>query len=479
VGSFLADWDRREHETAGLLNQTDEVIARINQILGIAPDDPVATQQKRFLGSLAGFWSRAEDTRFYLAKSATIKAHLRTGHSLPGFSYDPVSDNLTYQFDADSRTDTRGLPADVPLLVKGERGLAAEVNDALTSYRFYLERGVVTTLHELVEISILHRIKPMDGHCRWFSDGFANAIASRLTREFAKEESPDVHDAALYADLMPDVNLLYWTRLDWQIKTPLEAEARLEQARYAFATLEADRLIEKHGLAAVKRILDTACTAERNHSRQLIEAVQSVTGEDLRERFVRYQRFADRDEGIAMYSEQADKSISSRDYKTGLSAMLRLNELRESYHPEDYARIAWVLHLLGHEGHADRAILDQMNRFMAPDQSRARRVFAEAFIVHAIRCGNPVKAQSVADALLADDPDCVPALVVRVDRYMREGQADSARSVAQRVLRLDQNPDSNWHKAAARALRISQNTRRQTPKTQEPPDKIELRPGGE
>ena len=78
----------------------------------------------------------------------------------------------------------------------------------------------------------------------------ANAITFRLLQKRLGTEAAQQfaagHDVALYGDLEKHINLYYWMALGCCIEPPLETEKRLNFARYAYATLEADRLIERH-----------------------------------------------------------------------------------------------------------------------------------------------------------------------------------------------------------------------------------------
>jgi len=486
VEDFLQERSRQARELTILREQADKVFDRIHGILGITEDDPVKARQRewldRYVALANSLFAPGPGTRrisFYLIRKSTLAGHLRSGLALPGLSYDPEKDMVDYQYQAKitSETGMEKVPLHLPLVVKGKRAFEEELSGVLRAYGSLGEHAVCLTLHELIELSLLHRLQPFDEpHFRWFTDGFANSLASRLTREFVEGASAEVHEVEPYADLIRDINLPYWMGKSWEVATPLESEARLEQARYAFATFEADRILDRYGLEVVKKVLDAACTAERNNSRRLFGAFVEVTGEDLRERFKRYQRFGTREEGLGRYEKRSEEAISSEDYAAALPAMLRAMELRDEYRPKDYYDIAWALFRAGHEEYGDRAILSQMERFESPQDRKALQVFGEAFIVYALKCGKPAKARPLIGDLLADDPDFVPALVILMHKHASEKEFEQARRVAQRVLQLDKNAGSSWRSIAQGILDTVPGTQTRPAEKKETPDRLELRP---
>jgi hypothetical protein len=147
-------------------------------------------------------------------------------------------------------------------------------------------------VHEVTELAIVTRLKPFDPYFRWFSDGFANALSAEILRrhfgaDAAKAFLAD-YDPAPYADIQHQVNLAYWMGKSFEIAAPIESEKRLTNARYAYATFEARRLIDRHGLDIVQRVLRRAATQPTNDSRELFPAIEQVTGEDMRQRLMQY-----------------------------------------------------------------------------------------------------------------------------------------------------------------------------------------------
>ncbi|GMU23342.1 MAG: hypothetical protein AMXMBFR13_34210 [Phycisphaerae bacterium] len=477
----LRERPRLAREMGVLKQQSDKIIDRLDQILGRPAQDADAGLQRRFLGSfIDGMLTFAphpnsQAVDFYLVRASTLKDHLRAGHALPDFKYNRAKDDARYECFISFRGAPKRLPLQLPLVIKGERPFETELKTALESTRFLHEHGVITVLHELVEFSILLRLKPIDPYFRWFSDGFANALAVRLTKEFVPGAALEVQEAQPYVDLAQDINLLYWTAEGWNVRTPLESERRLEQARYAFATLEANRMLDRYGVGIVKKVLDAACTAERNDSRQLLDAFRTVTGEDLREEFKRYQRFATKEEGIARYTEQAMKAVDEKNEAAAFPHVLRRMELREMFEANDYLQAACLLFRMGYEEDGDRAILSQLERHKDAG-GKLRLATAQAFIVYSLRCNKASKAEFLVDEVLKNDPGFVPALVVLLQKHVRERAFDQARAVANRILRLDNGQDPNWRRMAEGVLRSLPRTPARPSKDTWLPGRIELRP---
>jgi len=290
--------------------------------------------------------------RLYLVTRETTKDYLRKGGSLPNFTYDKATDTAEYGLftrvskslsEKQSKDFTSAPPLiieELALPVSGGDALEGEVQQIFSAFSMLvgmgrrlggMTRGVF--IHELAEGTILfHRLRPYDPYFRWFSDGFANAIAIHLLRkhfgEDAAKEFAEGFDYAEYSDIEKEINLYYWMGADFCIKTPLESEDRLQSARYAYATFEAERLIEKHGIECVNKILDKACKERINNSRNLVTAMKEVTSQDMDKRLRRYQTFETREEGLQKYAARFKTAIGPKDYGEALFNLLRVRELQ-------------------------------------------------------------------------------------------------------------------------------------------------------
>ena len=202
--------------------------------------------------------------RIYFVTGPSIKAFLRNGGSLPGAAYDKATDAGTFEVRVRTNFDrgqiTRETTDFLPVVLREQATVEKEVAQFFEGWRTSMKNVAGGMLHELAEISLALRFAPNQPHYRWFSDGFAETLAARLIETYVSPESAkayrDRRNVAKYEKLRRSINLLYWMMPNWEIKTPLEFEDALTDARYAFAMFEVSRLIDKHGIDSIKRILD-------------------------------------------------------------------------------------------------------------------------------------------------------------------------------------------------------------------------------
>ena len=64
------------------------------------------------------------------------------------------------------------------------------------------------------------------------------------------------------------------------------------------------------------------------------------------------------------------------------------------------------------------------------------------FIEYALKCKNPKKAYDIADEILKEEPDFVPALAARMDKLLNSDKLSEAKEVARRILELEKNTNS-------------------------------------
>lgn len=401
----------------------------------------VKTRPSLFVGfATPTFWASDRLRHVYLVRKATIKGYLRSGGSLPHFTYDRGTDMAHFSMpDADfdgTFTFPFGEPEKAPDELRGF--LAANRPEPFLGIAF----------REVTEAAILLRLRAADAHIRWFSDGFANAVAERLLMEHIGREAADAF-AATYAvqpfrDMEKEANLRYWCFKNFAVETPLESEGQLELARQAFATAEASSLIDAHGMGCLKAILDRL-PAEGTRAEELFAAIKAVTGEDMDARLARYQGFATCADGIALYSAQCDAAIAKRDTPAALVATLRMIELAPQYMPAAYSQAASFLRLMGAEDYGTGMFLKQMEALKTEGDAQLLHDTQAFFVAYALRCKDPSAAAAASEAagpLLAADPNDPPALAVRLISLIRAGDnADAARTAAH-ILAVDKDTSS-------------------------------------
>ena len=336
---FLAAEAQEINQRQELRNKSQEVLADVNRIVGGPVDEPRKSMQESLLETMLApkFYSFNEvrdRLHLYLVRRETVKNYLRKGGTLPDFAYDKSTDTASYLF---QRTfSTKKKEADrgrlsLFIIIKGPETAEKDLEEQFTAMGKAQTVLPGLIFHELTEMTILQWMRFYDPYFRWFSDGFANAITTRLLRKYVSEDAAkelvEGFDHSKYSDIEKEINLFWWMGLAFCVRTPLESEARLENARYAYATFEAQRLIEKHGTECVAKILDKACKERINNSRNLLPALKEVTAENIEKRFRRYQTFGTREEGLQKYAARFKAAIGREDYPEALSNLLRVEEL--------------------------------------------------------------------------------------------------------------------------------------------------------
>ena len=462
---FLAEQARTQQSLSHLLAKSKEVLEDVNRIVGAKPDGEALKKQQEVLSFIVRKTAPAfnlAEAKVPVVKRGTIKDYLRKGGSLRGFTYDKATDTAVFKSGSRIR---QGDPGEAPALdllvpVNGPEDVKGAAEAVFGALRQMTRDIAGLALHEVVEFVIVNeRLRPRDPYFRWFSDGFANAIAIRLLKKHVGESEATsfagLQDPKRYTDLERNLNLYYWMGADWRIESPLESEERLEKARYAYATLEAQRLIEEHGIQCVAAILDKVATYEKKDSRNLVAATREVTGEDVEKRFRRYQNFDTAAEGVRQYADQFNQAMARKDYAAALSNLIRIQELRGPWDDlRMYGNAAYLLFRMGHEAAGDRVMHKQLALLKRHGLEKPHLGMQKLFVQYALRSRNFKKAYETAEEILKVDGDFVLALTVRMDRLATSGKIAEAKQVARRILELEKDTTSAAYKLAERLLAI-------------------------
>ena len=458
---------RKKNQAQKVLENKDKIIADINGILGITETD--TKMQNEMLVRFVGIFSGANST-FYLVKQSTIKDFLRGGGELPNFSYDKQTDTVNYRLTVGETSESCPLKEfELSIPISSEESFEeeiAEIFKALGEAFGYVR--IAIALHETVEMSLLLRVKPRDAYQRWFSDGFANAITIELLKRYVNNESADEFaadfDISKYNDLEKEINLLYWMSAKFCIfgaESPIEYEDRLILGRYNYATFEAQRLIDKYGIDCVVEILDEVCKGDSRTSKELFAAIKTVTGEDMVSRLERYQTFKNRKEGLAKYTDGLDTASNEKNYEEMLINLLRVMELEENqFSPsslESWKNAAWLLFLLGHEDIGDGVMSKCFELFSQIPDSSGRKAALEGFIVYALKCQKPQKAEEAAQEMLLSHPEHIPSLTVKMVVSVQSKELEEAKEIAKKILSLTEK-GSLPYKLASQTLGFKPNS---------------------
>lgn len=454
-----------EKESGKAINaKKNQIFADINQILGISK--PETEMQDKLWTSLLGVFS-LEKTTFNIVKQGTIKDFLRAGGLLTNFTYEKASGTVAYNPEFKTTSKNKSIKDfEFTFPIDSDETFEKDVTSIFQVLQVALGRSkLYLTIHEVVKVSLLMQAKPTDPYWRWFSDGFANAITTEILKKYAgaedAKEFAEAYDVNKYKKLEKQINLRYWMRLIFCIKTPLEYENELRMARYTYATYEAQRLIEKHGFDCVRKILDEVCTKKNRTGQDILQAIKKVTGENIQQRLVRYQTFQTRKEGMAEYTSLFNAASDKKDYEQMLINLLRMLELQDSQLSptglRSYKEAALLLFKLGHEEAADKAMHNCVELFKNSGIPLARDAAMETFIIYAFNTKNAKKAGKMAEELLKTKPNHLPALTVQMVVYAEAKRLTEAKQIAKKILNLDKNEQSTAYKTASYVLATDPN----------------------
>ena len=199
------------------------------------------------------------------------------------------------------------------------------------------------------------------------------------------------------------------------------------------------------------------CSQKKTRAaRDILQAVNEVTGEDMQQRFNRYQTFETRQDGMAKYGSLFNDALEKKDYEQMLVNLLRTLELLESQLSptglQCYKEIALLLFKLGHEQAGDEAMHNCIELFKNTGMPMAHEAAMEAFIIYAFSCKNAAKAREIAEELLKSKPNHLLALTVQMVVHAEAGRLSEAKKIAQKVINLDKNEQSPSYRTAIQIL---------------------------
>lgn len=457
-----------EQEQQVLNSKKEKILADINHILGIK--EPPAEMQENFLTKLTGTFPSVENMTFYLVKQSTTKDFLRTGGQLPNFTYNKVTDMVAYNPNFTySNKDKHNKSYELAFPISSNENFEKDTDVIFKILQdLFGKVGMDFAIHEIVEMSMLMYIKQTDPYWRWFSDGFSEAITYELLKkhsgiehaeEYIKERSIDK-----FIELEKEINLRYWMSGKFCLlldDIPTEKGQKINYARYAYATFEARRLIDEHGIDCVREILDEITVKQSRTGSDLIETIKNVTGEDMDARLAAYQSFEQREQGIAKYAIAFNEASKNKDYEHMVFNVFRMHELRLPSEAEqllsDYRYAGGLLFKMGFEKEADMIMENCMQFFSNPGFINGKRAASEIFILYALECEKPLKAREVAEGLLKTYPDNVPALTIQMCVHLADKQLNEAKELAKKIISHSKNKESRNYKAASAVLAIDPN----------------------
>lgn len=444
------------HTFRKIRSHKEQILQDINHIIGIDRPHP---GQIEILASVFGS-DPASDATFYFVSVSTIKDFLKKGGQLPDCRYDPATDYVTYNPVFVNVHELKKLELAIPFK-SGENG-----NETLSTVFFDLLHDTVIkglaalAIHEAAELGLILRLKTTDRYCRWFTDGFADAIAYELLEKYADPQSAQIflkqRDIDSHKDIIRQINLRYWMSAQFyplRNSSPIDNEEKLSKARYAYAMHEAKRLIDKHAIDCIGKILDNVSTAETRNSEMLIQTINNTLGEDIDQRLRQYQDFETREHGIIKYRRRFGAVSKVKDYEQMISNVLRLLELQESVFSKDvlvqYNLIAVLLNKMGFEAFGDLAMKNCYELFQQCPEPWTNRAAVESVLIYALGCKRPQIAEDLARKVLTAKPDHTLSLTVIMQVQASSGHLDEAIQTATKIMELGDHESFTYKTASA------------------------------
>jgi hypothetical protein len=438
----------KQNETGLPEERWAAVIADVDETLGL--EEPHVEEQEGAIRFFTGAWEQPP-RETYLVDLQRVKEYLRRGGKLPGLNYDAKTDLASFTF----ASATAGAYADrlqpsliIPL--SREEDFREQTEEFFRGLSSAAGERCKVAIHEVVEMTFQMRCPPRDSVGRWFSDGIAEVFAAKILR---RQLGDDVVDEYLsyrsperFAGMKRESNLRYWMFENFRVKAPIEREQKLHVARYAFATAEVQRLVENCGIECIRQIIDELAEKKRWSERDLFTAIREVTGENMGERLLEYQKFSTREEGFAGNVRRSNRLMREGEMEGALFSALRLLELYESQLDPRALRtrrsVSLLLDRMGHEEAADAAMMQCMQIFDRARNPNAGPAAQEAFLTYCVDTGHPEKGVAVARELLVDRPGHVISLSVLMLAAEKEGETAEAQEYAAKIRAIDPDPSS-------------------------------------
>jgi hypothetical protein len=403
----------------------------------------------------------------YLMLQSTTKDYLRAGGTLPNLAYDRETDRAEYKLFFGAGTDNA---SNQELLVPVKS--VDEVETVVSQIFALLPQQLKTSLneasrfiaiHEIAEAAIVGRMRSGDPFKRWFTDGFANAVTYEILRRHYSQQDADTflkgYSTEPYQQIRNQINLQYWmsAQLTFVNKWPIEKEEKCNYARYCYATEEARRIVNEHGIDSVKKILDIYIANGEKKPGAILTAIQQATSDDIQNHLMQYQSFKTKEEGLKQYQHAYEAAIAGKDVQGMIFNMLRMVDLRGEQ-PFDASslelrnNIATLLYMAGEKTLATQSITEFADYLCQSENPHNRYVGQNFVIIYAMRVGQPEIALGYAQKTLKDKPDDVYALTIMMQIAKQELDFEKARELAQKICDLEPVEEGPCYQMAKKIL---------------------------
>jgi hypothetical protein len=450
---WVRDAEKRREKA---LKLRPKVLKAVNDLLGIEPSDELAKMQRsvfRLYRSPRRLRLPDDGWDLYIGKPENLKAHMRHGGSLPSVNYNAKADtaSVDVQIDGAQNRTAPIPPFTFPLgSDRSAKDLTEVLNTMLLGAGGSEPQILPFVIHEVAEVTLVREVRFSTVHRRWFCDGVAEVVTLKTLRRLGKDEAAEDHyrDPQAHAKWRDRANLRYWLAVEHEIEAPLEHEESLTDARYAFAAHEVKRWTDRHGEAVISKIVNQLAEKQPVSQDALLEAVQSVTGTDMRKRLARYNAYDSKSDAIEAYQTAYVEAGDKGNTKQELIAFLRLVEIRlaDRFESGYYARSARLLAELG-KTEAGAEVLKSAAETWGDKRPEARDAFRVQLVRYAFEQDQLSLAHEAATKLLQSKPKYVKAMVIHADRLANAGQEARAAEIASRIrqqLGKDAIPPRVW-----------------------------------
>jgi hypothetical protein len=453
--AFAKSRDERAHEIQQMKAAAGEMVREVDRILGTRPGAVSPASQELILTNFLNLspLNLVSSRPIYILTHESIKAALRDGIRIPYFSYDPTKDLALFSMGFGGSFSGAGLAAssifpigtpasDSPCLAFPVPDAASASTTLTNFFSGFLADLRGAALHEVVEHDIVMQIRFADPFYRWFSDGFATAVAEsvldRMVSPAAAKTLADYVDPRKCATASNSVSLRWWMPNDRLIDPPIQLEADLQRARYAYSAELARTVIRQSGIDSVKPIMQLLARKTNVTSSDIESAIQTVTKVNVKSLLDRRQSFASVEEGINLYSNRLDQASAAGEGDQVLFNCFRLVELQialeHSFNPALYVYTARLLNGWGHSRAAIDLFRNQIAMADTDGRSTYKSVLQQEFIKFAWQTDSIPAVFFLADDILRTNPNDAGALSVRMYAQWRGGHPLRSKEIADKIL---------------------------------------------
>lgn len=307
----FADTKQLEDETSKIESKKAECLNFIAAKVGL--DKPGEMMKEVFDSFLLcqknGIAEIKDISRFRLWRKDRLVESLKSGVRVRGFAYNRAKDDIAFAMSVSYNPNASGMFYDdkkLPLVIeKGDSvsEIIDKARSAINDFRYYAKQMVLSAVifHETAEAGIVSDFGLRTPFRRWFCDGVAQWVSEMATKEFigqsAYEQIVNAFSTKNYESEKSKVDLIGWRAAEWEGSMPKCPGLTHTSAHYTFAVKEIRGLAERHGSDVIARIIKhlSKLEAENRDSAAILDAIQSVTKEDIRATLSQYGKEAQDD----------------------------------------------------------------------------------------------------------------------------------------------------------------------------------------